>query len=599
MSAPDTFSLSHQGLADAINNLGVADLATTVGGAPLEVPMRNLWNKIFNIQATSVAPFPHVKWMLSGDSMSQDISQWYFPYLARQFGGVVAGAYFSGNYTGMTTNSSSGTITANTTDFDAWYSGITDTFATNASRTYGIGGSTFVCDLVKVFYVKGPASSGKDGGVFSLRVDGVDVAGATSLTTSAAAITLGVASFAPSVAAHDMSVVCNTGPVRIIGVGMENTQIRGLVPINCSQGGIALNSPQTSAWTNYSLFLANVLPDVLTYEGKEDSTYFASALKTFFDAIASGTRACDVIGVGSGPVSPAQYNNRGEAEQILQNQILRTACEKAGYNYWDGFKLLGNWAKVNALGWGTDPVHLTDQANKFRAAQFMRDVGSTLIWGQPSPTDISPANATIATDLKFGKTSGAPVADFNADNTFDFDLNIYAKRYIRFYSDAAMTTEVVRLDLAAATGFQPRLSRLGPGMACVYGNDANTVRATLTSGSGASGDFLARGYRTDTVTANVSGAVTSNLTTGCVQILTLTANITSFVFSNSVNNQIVELQLVQGAGGPFTAAGFNANMKWAGGAAPALSGTIGWRDIFVFRVDSGNYYEISRSLAVR
>lgn len=79
-------------------------------------------------------------------------------------------------------------------------------------------------------------------------------------------------------------------------------------------------------------------------------------------------------------------------------------------------------------------------------------------------------------------------------------------------------------------------------------------------------------------------------------VVTLTANMTSLTFSNPNSDTVYELHLVQDATGSRTLAGSAANIKWAGGAAPTLTTTPGKRDIFRFRYDGTNYYEISRTM---
>lgn len=106
-------------------------------------------------------------------------------------------------------------------------------------------------------------------------------------------------------------------------------------------------------------------------------------------------------------------------------------------------------------------------------------------------------------------------------------------------------------------------------------------------------------YIDEVGTANTSGAVTVDLSTTPLQVLTLTGNVTSFAFANPANHrQNIEIHLLQDATGSRTLSGSNASIKWAGGTAPTLTTTASRRDIFRFRYISGVYYELGRSMNV-
>jgi len=98
---------------------------------------------------------------------------------------------------------------------------------------------------------------------------------------------------------------------------------------------------------------------------------------------------------------------------------------------------------------------------------------------------------------------------------------------------------------------------------------------------------------------NASGALTCDLSATSIHVPTLTGNLTSFAFSNPVNQrQDIEVHFIQDATGSRTLAGASASIKWAGGVAPTLTTTAGRRDIFRFRNVLSVYYEISRSMNV-
>lgn len=99
------------------------------------------------------------------------------------------------------------------------------------------------------------------------------------------------------------------------------------------------------------------------------------------------------------------------------------------------------------------------------------------------------------------------------------------------------------------------------------------------------------------VTPTFAAAQTVTFTAGALAILTLTNNLTSLTFAGGTTDGVYELHLVQDATGSRTLSAPAAAIKWAGGA-PTLTATASKRDIFRFRYDGTNWWEISRSMNV-
>jgi hypothetical protein len=87
------------------------------------------------------------------------------------------------------------------------------------------------------------------------------------------------------------------------------------------------------------------------------------------------------------------------------------------------------------------------------------------------------------------------------------------------------------------------------------------------------------------------------LTANQVATLTLTANTTFDAPSQMVDGSFYSLIMIQDGTGSRTAS-WNTVFKWAGGTAPTLTTTASAKDIFVWRSDGTNMYEVGRQLNV-
>ena len=87
------------------------------------------------------------------------------------------------------------------------------------------------------------------------------------------------------------------------------------------------------------------------------------------------------------------------------------------------------------------------------------------------------------------------------------------------------------------------------------------------------------------------------LTANQVATLTLTANTTFDAPTQMVDGAFYSLIIIQDGTGSRTAS-WNTVFKWAGGTAPTLTTTASAKDIFVWRSDGSNMYEVGRQLNV-
>ena len=87
------------------------------------------------------------------------------------------------------------------------------------------------------------------------------------------------------------------------------------------------------------------------------------------------------------------------------------------------------------------------------------------------------------------------------------------------------------------------------------------------------------------------------LTANQVATLTLTANTTFDAPTQMVDGSFYSLIIIQDGTGSRTAS-WNTVFKWAAATAPTLTTTASAKDIFVWRSDGTNMYEVGRQLNV-
>jgi hypothetical protein len=391
---------------------------------------RGLGTKLHARLANSTAQ--QLKWLQFGDSVAGLKMQFMYEPLNRAFGGGRPGATFVGGGSGpgwqtigVSVNSTTGSVTDRTADFDVWPTGLTTQIAAGASRAYGIGGANPYWTRAKVYYVK---ESG--GGSFRVDVAGADATG----TLSAAGSGLGIATIDRAAGQYSLAVVGISGNVRIIAVGFEHNAQGGLHLAGVAQGGIRLDTAVASATAraNLQAFLADWAPDVISFEMKEDSSYFATALATLFGVFQAGAPLATVIAYGSSPVA----NTTNDADQVIQNNQLRAACAAFGYLYWDGYAPLVSYATLAALGWQGDGIHPDDRCNAFLAGLVLDDLQLTTHPGAGQGTRLAHHfRARLESGLDLGRLrddGGQALASIDADLTFQEDLSMKFRRFFDF-----------------------------------------------------------------------------------------------------------------------------------------------------------------------
>ena len=124
----------------------------------------------------------------------------------------------------------------------------------------------------------------------------------------------------------------------------------------------------------------------------------------------------------------------------------------------------------------------------------------------------------------------------------------------------------------------------------VQAYDADTAKTDVAQ------EFTAaQNFNATTLTFNATQAW--DVQTDQVTSVTLTNNVTFSAPTNMKDGGFYSITVIQDGTGSRTGS-WNTVFKWAGGTAPTLTTTASAKDIFVFRSDGTNMYEVGRQLNV-
>ena len=142
----------------------------------------------------------------------------------------------------------------------------------------------------------------------------------------------------------------------------------------------------------------------------------------------------------------------------------------------------------------------------------------------------------------------------------------------------ASTASAARTNLGVAIGSD------------VQAFDADTAKTDVAQ------EFTAaQNFNATTLTFNATQAW--DVQTDQVTSVTLTNNVTFSAPTNMKDGGFYAITVIQDGTGSRTGS-WNTVFKWAGGTAPTLTTTASAKDIFVFRSDGTNMYEVGRQLNV-
>ena len=194
---------------------------------------------------------------------------------------------------------------------------------------------------------------------------------------------------------------------------------------------------------------------------------------------------------------------------------------------------------------------------------------------------------TVPTGLLHVKSAGASTTPFRVERSGgsgdELAVNMQGdnRMWVQMYQAG---TEKIRFDVGSPSFITDKLT---------IGSNTTATTTLLVSG-----DVKTTGqaYFADT-TLSFDATQDWNLSTNQVCTLTLTANTTFDAPTNMVDGAFYSILMIQDGTGSRTAS-WNAVFKWAAATAPVLTTTAAAKDIFVFRSDGTNMYEVGRQLNV-
>ena len=190
-----------------------------------------------------------------------------------------------------------------------------------------------------------------------------------------------------------------------------------------------------------------------------------------------------------------------------------------------------------------------------------------------------------------GGTTPAAITGTQVDITAQGDLRLQdttGGEYVGFQAAATTTTYTITMPAAAAASNGQALTTTTAGV----GSWSTVGDASL----GSAQEWTAQQNFNNTALtfdATQDWALAANQ----VATLTLTANTIFDAPTQMVDGAFYSLIMIQDGTGGWTAA-WNAVFKWAAGTAPTLTTTASAKDIFVWRSDGTNMYEVGRQLNV-
>lgn len=208
---------------------------------------------------------------------------------------------------------------------------------------------------------------------------------------------------------------------------------------------------------------------------------------------------------------------------------------------------------------------------------------------QPADAYTSFAVQHFTTSATTSYTLNFPVAN---ENEIELFINNVRQEPGSSYAYTASGTS---LTLSAATSASDTMYCVFQGKAVQTVTPASgTITSSMIS-SATNFEFPALAYSAE-ATLTDGATIDWNLQTQQVAKVTLGGNRTMNAPTNQVAGAFCSLLVIQSAGSNTLS--WNSVFKWTGATAPTLTTTASAKDLFVFRSDGTNLYEVGRSLNI-
>lgn len=296
-----------------------------------------------------------IKWLTWGDSMAMTKSKHIFNTLDDLAG--YSGGFNAGNY-GGTTNNTGSTITT-VQDYNVFPFTFIQ-IAQGNSHIIGIGGVTATIDRVKFYLLN-------NGATYTLQINDANVSGHTSVTLpSNNGVT--IVSVSPTLASNKVALLAVTGNVKELSNGLWNSTVSGFIPINLSEGGNDMSSwiGNAQALSNLNTIIADINPDVISYEMKETVSGFPARLETLLNSFQTNAANAEILMFTTTPTAS------GNLDMIANNNEVYKQARKRVFPLYDTYKYAVNYAKLVENSWQGDGVHPSDEFQKSAANDFLK-----------------------------------------------------------------------------------------------------------------------------------------------------------------------------------------------------------------------------------
>jgi len=290
---------------------------------------------------------------------------------------IIASVGIAGQYGNVALILSGGAANG-TQDFTICPTGENWTLPSGGTITFSYGSTNpILCDTILIPYLI-------DAGAGNFKVQTSLAAAAfadeAGFTNVAAAGTRGIGfvTLTKTAGAYRAQVVGLSGTVKFLRPIFRHTAKSGVEWYQMGCPGATLEQMNTVASGMFSTLLTALSPDLITFEMREvsDDPQVAAfpaqlaAMQARFDAVVPNA---SWMFCGAPPMSDATQ----DARTVTTNSFLKAHALAYGQYYFDGYAAFGSYARVNALGWGADGVHLADDAQRFLALKAFNESGLT------------------------------------------------------------------------------------------------------------------------------------------------------------------------------------------------------------------------------
>lgn len=378
----------------------------------------------------SIGLFP---WQTIGPIVSAAIGSDY--PMAPQNGESVNGSDVSAINVGLYLNNpTSGTVTQLTNQFDRWFTGDIKSLSSGTEVELLKSGSSPTFSTVKVAYL---IKSG--GGTIQLKVDG-SLVGSAIDTSSGTPSEIGFISHSQTYAKKTVAIVTSGGDVEVVYQWIESNDSNRVELHDLNKGGLSLEDALGSerSQSNLAALVEEIDLDLITYEGKENSSYLASEFSKLCDIFDSSASNADKIICGSTPTPLSEISNTDQLAQndILYNEVVLRGNAGLPYRYADKYApfVRGNdpsSAIEFLLDLGSDfygdGIHFSQLGTEVANSQIsqMFALSSSVYAKQLQPVWNRSDKSMLAPGTFFSGPNGNEIS-FTTDASFgfDWDLNI-------------------------------------------------------------------------------------------------------------------------------------------------------------------------------